>query len=58
MVISTLAPAATSEGVRFQRAMVTNVRPGFFGDGTASDAQPQGELYRETIDFIFTHNAN
>ena len=57
-VIAIMVPAATSEDVRFQRAMIPNVRPGFDGDDTASDAQPQGELYRESIDFIFTHNAN
>jgi hypothetical protein len=56
-IIAVLAPGAVSEGVRFQRAMVPNVRPGFETDEAGSDAQPAGELYRESIDFIFTHNA-
>ncbi len=54
--IRILTPAGESAGVRFQRAMIPNVRPGMEQEG-ATDGQPQGELYRESIDFIFTHNA-
>lgn len=54
--IAALTPAATIANVRFDRANVASVRPGFDGDGTASEGQPQGELYREIIDFIFLHN--
>jgi len=56
IAIAVLTPSALLDGVRFQRAQVPLVRPGFDGDGTASDEQPQGETYREIIDFIFTHN--
>ena len=55
-VIAALVPGATVAGVRFDRAAVASVRPGFDGDGTASEGQPHGELYREIIDFIFLHN--
>jgi len=57
-VIATLAPADVVEGVGFQRAMIADVRPGFETDEAASEGQPAGEIYREIIDIIFTHNAN
>ena len=56
MAIAILVPAAQIEGVRFQRAAIANIRPGMEQEG-ATEGQPQGELYRESIDFIFTHNA-
>lgn len=55
-VIATLTPAVTVGATSFQRAIVLNVRPGF-EQQDASDGQPQGELYRQSIDFTFTHNA-
>jgi anti-sigma factor RsiW len=54
--IAILTPSARIGGVAFQRAMVVNVRPGM-DQQVATEGQPQGELYRESIDFIFTHNA-
>ena len=56
IAIAVLTPADEVAGVRFDRASVPLVRPGFDGDGTATDGQPRGELYREIIDFIFLHN--
>lgn len=56
MAIVILTPSSEIEGVHFQRAMIANVRPGMDQEG-ATEGQPQGELYRESIDFIFTHNA-
>lgn len=56
IAIAVLTPAVQVGEVRFDRAAVPLVRPGFDGDGTASDEQPHGELYREIIDFIFLHN--
>lgn len=57
-VIATLTPGDLVDGVTFQRAMIADVRPGFETDEAASEGQPAGELYREIIDIIFTHNAN
>jgi hypothetical protein len=56
IAIAVLTPAAQVDDVRFDRAAVPSVRPGFDGDSTASEEQPRGELYREIIDFIFLHN--
>lgn len=54
--IAILTPSTRIDGVHFQRALIANVRPGMDQEG-ATEGQPQGELYRESIDFIFTHNA-
>lgn len=56
IALAVLTPPTKVQGVTFQRAMVPSVRPGFDGDGTASDGQPRGETYRQIIDFIFNHN--
>jgi hypothetical protein len=56
IAIAVLTPAAKVSEIQFQRAQVPLVRSVFDGTGTASDGQPQGETYREIIDFIFTHN--
>jgi len=53
--IAALVPAARVGGVRFQRAGVANVRSGFEQIEAGSDQQPRGELYRESIDFIFPY---
>jgi len=55
-IVVLVAPARV-EGVQFQRAMITNVRPGFESEEAGTDQQPRGELYRESIDFTFTHDA-
>lgn len=55
-VVAILTPSAIAAGVRIQRAMVTNITA-TFEQQEASEGQPQGELYRQSIDFIFTHNA-
>ncbi len=56
VAIGVLTPAAKVGDVQFQRAQVPLVRSVFDGASTASEGQPQGETYREIIDFIFTHN--
>lgn len=56
-VITVLIEPAHIEGVRFGRAQIVNVRPGFEQLEAGSDQQPRGELYRESIDVIFTHNS-
>lgn len=57
--IAILRPAAESGAIRFQRAQVTNIRSGMESGtqptGAARGAQVAPELYRESIDFIFTH---
>lgn len=54
-LIALLVPADATGEVRFQRAMIAGVRsapePERGGDRTYN------ELYRESIDFIFMHNA-
>lgn len=55
--IAVLVTPARVDGVQFQRAMITNVRPAFENEEAGTDQQPRGELYRESIDFTFTHDA-
>jgi hypothetical protein len=56
-VIAALCPAADVAGVRFQRAMITNVRGGPEQERSAPTPRLQAELFRHSIDFTFTHNA-
>lgn len=57
--IAALTPARLVGGVQFQRALITNIRSGP-EQQQPGPAQPRvrAELHRESIDFIFTHNAN
>lgn len=57
LLIVHLTPAATVGTVRFQRAMVLNVRGGAEPEQSVQGQRPRSELYRESIDFTFTHNA-
>ena len=58
-VIALLVTAAQSEGVQFQRAMITNVRGGAEQQqsGPAPVQRIRGELHRTSIDITFTHDA-
>lgn len=55
-VIAVLVPADASTDVRFQRAMITNIRSGAESQQAAPGQRIRAELHRESIDFIFTHN--
>lgn len=57
-LIATLTPPASIGGVRFQRAMISAVRAGREPEQSGERQRYRGELARESIDFIFTHNAN
>lgn len=56
-VIAALVPAATRNGVTFQRGRVENIRHGAEREPAGSAGRPDAVLYRESIDFILTHNA-
>ncbi len=49
-IIAALVPAATIDGVRFQRGQGVSVRA---DRDTAADGT---DLYRQIIDIVFTHN--
>ena len=57
-LIALLTPAAIVGEVRFQRAMVPAVRAGREPEQSGERQRYRGEVARESIDFIFTHNAN
>jgi hypothetical protein len=58
-VIAILVAAAASDGVQFQRAMITNVRAG--AEQQQSGPPPvqriRAEVHRTSIDITFTHDA-
>ena len=58
-VIALLVAAANSEGVQFQRAMISNVRGGAEQQqsGPAPVQRIRSELHRTSIDITFTHDA-
>jgi hypothetical protein len=59
LVIGLLVQAAESDGVRFQRAMITNVRAGAEQQqaGPVPVQRIRAEVHRTSIDITFTHNA-
>lgn len=58
-IITLLVASAESEGVQFQRAMITNVRAGAEQQqsGPVPVQRVRGELHRTSIDITFTHDA-
>jgi hypothetical protein len=58
-VIALLVANAESEGVQFQRAMITNVRAGAEQQqsGPVPVQRVRAELHRTSIDITFTHDA-
>jgi hypothetical protein len=57
MCIAVLVPATTIGPVKFQRGQIAGLRSG--PEPEQGGTMPQrDELFRESIDFIFTHNAN
>lgn len=56
--IAALIPAAEVEGVKFQRAMIAGSRSGGEIEQSGQPQRHRGELFRESVDIIFTHNAN
>lgn len=57
-LIALLVPSALISEVRFQRTMISAVRAGREPEQSGERQRYRGELARESIDFIFTHNAN
>lgn len=57
LCIEHLTPAALIDGIKFQRAMIDNVRSGAEPEQSGQPQRSRGELFRESIDFTFTHNA-
>lgn len=57
-LIALLVPIVTVGEVKFQRAMISAVRGGREPEQSGERQRYRGEICRESIDFIFTHNAN
>jgi hypothetical protein len=61
MVIAALTPAATvtigAATIAFQRAVITNVRGGAEPQQGATSQRARTDMFRESIDFLFLHNA-
>lgn len=56
--INALVPPYADGEIRFQRAMISNVRSGPEQERGGPTPRMQPELYRHSADIIFTHNAN
>lgn len=57
-LIVLLCPPALVAGVQFQRAQIASVRTLSVPEQSGERQRYRGHLARESIDFIFTHNAN
>jgi hypothetical protein len=57
-LIALLVPVARVGDVKFQRGMISAVRGGQDPEQSGERQRYRGEIARESIDFIFTHNAN
>lgn len=57
-LIALLVPVARVGEVKFQRGMISAVRGGQDPEQSGERQRYRGEISRESIDFIFTHNAN
>jgi hypothetical protein len=56
-LIALLVPTALVGEIRFQRGMISSVRGGLEPEQSGERQRYRGEVARESIDFIFTHNA-
>lgn len=57
LIIDRLVAPARVDAVQFQRAMITNTRGGSEQPQAGSTQRYRGELFRQSIDFTFTHDA-
>lgn len=57
ILISRLVLPALVEDVQFQRAMITNTRGGSEQPQSSQTQRYRGELFRQSIDITFTHDA-
>ena len=57
-LIALLVPVARVGEVKFQRGMISAVRGGQDPEQSGERQRYRGEISHESIDFIFTHNAN
>lgn len=57
LVIAALVPAVTIGAIKFQRGQIVGLRSGPEAE-QGGTAPQRDELFRESIDIIFTHNAN
>jgi len=57
VLIDRLVAPALVEQVRFQRAMITNTRGGSEQPQAGQTQRFRGELFRQSIDITFTHDA-
>lgn len=56
-LIALLVPTALVGTIRFQRTTISAVRGGLEPEQSGERQRYRGEVARESIDFIFTHNA-
>lgn len=57
LIIDRIVGPKRLEGVTFQRAMITNTRGGSEQAQPGSTQRYRGELFRQSIDITFTHDA-